>query len=60
MSQSSTLFIGMDVHKESMLVTNNANEHHAAVVSLGTSGRSAAPVWCNPRQRYEAAKNRCA
>jgi integrase-like protein len=38
MTQSSTLDVGMDVHKASMAVAYVANEHHAEVVSLGYSG----------------------
>src|SRR5215467_12492026 len=38
MSQSSTLFIGMDVHKETIAVANVAQEHGAEVISLGTLG----------------------
>jgi transposase len=38
MSQSGTLFIGMDVHKESIAVAYVAQEHGAAVTSLGTIG----------------------
>ena len=38
MSQSSTLYIGMDVHKDSIAVASVAQEHHAEVVSLGTIG----------------------
>src|SRR5215510_5587069 len=38
MSQSSTLFIGMDVHKDSIAVAYVAQEHGAAVASLGTIG----------------------
>jgi hypothetical protein len=38
MSQSSTLFIGMDVHKETMAVAYVAQEHGAEVTSLGTIG----------------------
>src|SRR5262245_41615830 len=38
MSQSSTLYVGMDVHKESIAVAYVAKDHDAEVVSLGTFG----------------------
>jgi transposase len=38
MSQSSTLFIGMDVHKDSMAVAYVAQAHGAEVTFLGTIG----------------------
>ena len=38
MSQSRTLFIGMDVHKESIAVAYVAQDHGAAVTYLGTIG----------------------
>jgi transposase len=38
MSQSSTLFIGMAVHKESIAVAYVAQEHGAEVIYLGTIG----------------------
>ena len=38
MSQSSTIYIGMDVHKESITVAYVAQAHGAEVVSLGTIG----------------------
>ena len=38
MSQSNTLFIGMDVHKESIAVAYVAQEHGAAVPYLGAIG----------------------
>src|SRR5262247_817870 len=38
MSQSSTLFIGMDVHKETLAVAYVAQEPGAAGTSLGTIG----------------------
>ena len=38
MSQSSTLYVGMDVHKESMAVAYVAQAHGAEVVARGTIG----------------------
>jgi transposase len=38
MPQSSTLYIGLDVHKESIAVAYIAQEHGAEVISLGTIG----------------------
>lgn len=38
MSQSTTLYVGMDVHKESIAVAYVAQAHGAEVVSLGTIG----------------------
>ena len=38
MPQSSTLYVGMDVHKESIAVAYVAQDHGAEVVSLGTIG----------------------
>ena len=38
MPQSSTLYVGMDVHKESIAVAYVAEEHHAEVVYLGAIG----------------------
>jgi transposase len=38
MHQSSTLYIGLDVHKESIAVAYIAQEHGAEVTSLGTIG----------------------
>src|SRR5919202_6930799 len=38
MSQSSTLFLGMDVHKESIAVAYVAQDHGAEVTYLGTIG----------------------
>jgi transposase len=38
MHQSNTLYVGMDVHKESIAVAYVANEYGAEVVSLGTIG----------------------
>jgi transposase len=38
MSQSTTLYVGMDVHKEFIAIAYVAQEHGAEVVSLGTIG----------------------
>src|SRR5262245_28855256 len=38
MSQSSTLYVGMDVHKEAIAVAYVAQAHGAEVISLGTIG----------------------
>jgi hypothetical protein len=38
MSQSNTLFIGMDVHKDSVAVAYMAQDHGAEVMYLGTIG----------------------
>ena len=38
MHQSSTLYVGMDVHKESIAVAYVAKDHGAEVIALGTLG----------------------
>ena len=38
MPQSSTLYVGRDVHKESIAVAYVAQDHGAEVLSLGTTG----------------------
>ncbi len=38
MAQGSTLFVGLDVHKETIAVAYVAAEREAEVVSLGTIG----------------------
>src|SRR5215510_11224794 len=38
MPQSSTLYVGLDVHKDSIAVAYVSKEHHADVVSLGNIG----------------------
>ena len=38
MTQSSTLYVGMDVHKDSIAVAYVAQDHRAEVISLGNIG----------------------
>ena len=38
MHQSSTLYVGMDVHKDSIAVAYVAQDHGAEVIPLGTIG----------------------
>jgi transposase len=38
MHQSRTLYVGMDVHKESIAVAYGAKDHGAEVIALGTFG----------------------
>jgi transposase len=38
MSQSRTLFVGMDVHKDAIAVASVAQDHGAAVIDLGAIG----------------------
>jgi transposase len=38
MSHSSTLYVGLDVHKESIAVAYVAKDHDAEVIYLGTIG----------------------
>ena len=38
MHQSRTLYVGRDVHKESIAVASVAKDHGAEVISLGTFG----------------------
>jgi hypothetical protein len=44
MSQSSTLYIGMDVHTDSMAVAYVAQEPGAEVIDLGPSGTRPADI----------------
>jgi hypothetical protein len=45
MSQSSTLYVGMDVHKESIAVASVAQDRGAEVISLGTIGIRQCPLF---------------
>jgi transposase len=38
MHYSSTLYVGLDVHKDSIVVAYVAKDHHAEVIYLGTIG----------------------
>jgi hypothetical protein len=44
MNQSSTLYIGMDVHKDTIAVAYVAKDHDAEVVYLGTIGTRQADI----------------
>jgi transposase len=44
MSQSSTLYIGMDAHKDSIAVAYVAQEHGAEVIDLGPIGTRQADI----------------
>jgi transposase len=44
MNQSSTLYVGMDVHKDSIAVAYVAQDHGAEVISLGTIGTRQADI----------------
>jgi transposase len=54
--QSRTLSIGLDVHKESIAVAYVAQEDHAEVVSLGTSGTRQCDIDQLIRQRQSTSK----
>ena len=51
MSQSSTLDVGLDVHKDSIAVASVAKDHEAHVISYGTSGTRHAASAPLTRQR---------
>ena len=57
MSQSSTRFIGMDVHKEAIAVAYVAQEHGAEVTSLGTIGPRQCDIDQLLRKRQSQAKH---
>jgi len=56
MSQSSTLFIGMEVHKDAIAVAYVAQDHGAEVTSLGPMGTRQGAIDQLIRQRQSKAK----
>jgi len=58
MSQSSTLFIGMDVHKETIAVAYVAQAHGAEVTFLGTIGTRQCAIDSLIRKMQSKAKHR--
>jgi transposase len=57
MTQSSMLYIGLDVHKESIAVAYVAQDHGAEVVSLGTIGTRQCDLDKLIRQLHSKAKH---
>jgi len=57
MNQSSTLYVGMDVHKESIAVAYVARDHDAQVIYLGTIGTRQADIDQLIRQLHSKAKH---
>jgi transposase len=57
MHQSSTLYIGLDVHTESIAVAYVAKEHHAEVVSLGHIGTRQCDIDTLIRQQQSKSKH---
>ena len=57
MSQSSTLFLGMDVHKDSIAVAYVAQDHGAEVIYLGTFGTRQGDSDHRIRQRSSKAQH---
>jgi transposase len=58
MPESTTLYIGMDVHKDSMAVTDVARDHDAQVSYRGTIGTRQADIGQCIRQRHSKATHR--
>ena len=59
MHQSSTLYVGMDVHKESIAVAYVAKDHDAEVISLGTFGTRQCDIDTLIRKLQSKAKRLC-
>ena len=57
MSESTTLYVGMDVHKESIAVAYVARDHDAQVMYLGTIGTRQADIDQLIRQLHSKAKH---
>jgi transposase len=57
MTQSSRLYVGLDVHKESIAVAYVAQDHGAEVVSLGTIGTRQCDLDTLMRQLHSQAKH---
>jgi transposase len=57
MSQSSTLFIGMEVHKDTIAVAYVAPDHGAEVTSLGTIGTRPCDIDQLVRKRQSKAQH---
>jgi hypothetical protein len=57
MSQSRILFIGMDVHKDTLAVASVAQDHGAEVTDLGTIGTRQCDIDQRIRKRPSKAKH---
>ena len=57
MSQSRTLCVGMDVHKETIAVASVAQDHGAAVTDVGTIGTRQCDLDTLIRQLHSKAKH---
>jgi hypothetical protein len=55
MAQSSTLFLGMDIHKDTIAVAYVAQDHGAEVTSLGTIGTRQCAIDQLIRKRHSQA-----
>jgi transposase len=57
MPHSSTLYVGLDVHKDSIAVAYVAKDHDAEVIYLGTIGTRQVDIDQRVRQRHSKAKH---